>query len=116
LPKVPFATYGLPTGFFTYLEKNKPYVPVKSVLAAVFMRQRGTVIGSRTRLVMLIAHERRPLAFASSSKKFVAALAIVTSSQADSVYLLSPNGSESQELRQTTIMKGVWRQKRLGSL
>jgi hypothetical protein len=44
LPKVPFATSGLPTGFFTCLEKGKPYVPVKSVLAAVFMRQRGTVI------------------------------------------------------------------------
>jgi hypothetical protein len=41
---VPFATYELPTGFFTCLEKGKPYVPVKSVLAAVFMRQRGTVI------------------------------------------------------------------------
>jgi len=39
LPKVPFATYGLPTGFFTCLEKGKPYVPVKSVLAAVFMWQ-----------------------------------------------------------------------------
>jgi hypothetical protein len=44
LPKVPFATYGLPTEFFTCLEKGKLYVPVKSVLAAVFMRQRGTVI------------------------------------------------------------------------
>ena len=44
LPKVLFATYGLPTGFFTCLEKGKPYVPVKAVLAAVIMRQRGTVM------------------------------------------------------------------------
>jgi hypothetical protein len=44
LPKVQFATYGLPTGFFTCSEKGTPSVPVKSVLAAAFIWQRSKVI------------------------------------------------------------------------
>jgi len=44
LPKVPFATYELPAGFFVFSERDKPYLPVKSVLAASFFWQRGMVI------------------------------------------------------------------------
>ncbi len=44
--------------------------------------------GSRTGLVMWMAHERRPLALASSSQEFVVTLVIGTSSQADPVYFL----------------------------
>lgn len=44
LPKVPFAAKTLPKDFFTSSEKGEPYLPVKSVLAAVFLWQRGTVI------------------------------------------------------------------------
>jgi hypothetical protein len=44
LPKVLFATYGLATGFFICSEKGKPYVPVKSVLAAIFMWQRDKIL------------------------------------------------------------------------
>src|SRR6266566_869130 len=46
LPIVQVATYKLPTGFFTCLEKGKPYVPIKSVLAAAFLWQRGKVFGN----------------------------------------------------------------------
>jgi hypothetical protein len=44
LPKVQFAAYRLPTGFFTHSEKGKPYMPVKSVFAATFMMASGNVI------------------------------------------------------------------------
>jgi hypothetical protein len=56
--------------------------PQLAYVALSFVR----IVGSRTGLVMWIAHERRPLALASSYKQFIAALVIVTSSQADSVY------------------------------
>jgi hypothetical protein len=40
----PIYHYGLSTGFFTCSEKGKPYVLVKSVLAAFFIWRRGKVI------------------------------------------------------------------------
>jgi hypothetical protein len=44
LPKVQFATKTLPKDFSACSEKGRPYLPVKSVLTAVFMRQCGKVI------------------------------------------------------------------------
>jgi hypothetical protein len=44
LPKVRFAAKTLPKRFFLFLKKGKPHLPVKSVLAAAFIWQRGTVI------------------------------------------------------------------------
>jgi len=44
VPKVPFATYELPTGFFIFSEKGKSSMPVQSVLAAVFLMANGKVI------------------------------------------------------------------------
>jgi len=43
LPKVLIATYGLPRGFFIFLEKGHPYLHEKSVFALVFMWQRSKV-------------------------------------------------------------------------
>jgi hypothetical protein len=44
LPKVRIAISRLPKRFFVFLEKGRPRMHVKSVLAAVFLGQRGTVI------------------------------------------------------------------------
>jgi hypothetical protein len=44
LPKVPFAIQSLPKDFFVFSERSKPYLPVKSVLAAVFMWQCGRLM------------------------------------------------------------------------
>jgi hypothetical protein len=44
LPKEQFAAKALPKDFSICLETGKPYMPVKSVLAAVFMVASGKVI------------------------------------------------------------------------
>lgn len=54
--------------------------------------------GSRTRLVMWIVHSRKPLALVSSCRGFVVTLAILSSSQAEPVHFLSPNGSKNHNM------------------
>jgi hypothetical protein len=44
LPKVQFAAKTLPKDFSPFSKRSILYLPVKEVLAAVFMRQRGTGI------------------------------------------------------------------------
>jgi len=45
LPKVQFAIQSLPKDFSVFSERDKQYLPVKYVLAAVFMWQSGKVFG-----------------------------------------------------------------------
>ena len=69
------------------------------------------IVGSPIGLVMWIAHERRPLALVSSNKKFVAALVIVTSSQADSVYFFvtKPVGEPMNEAKTRMFRREIAR-------
>jgi len=56
LPKVQIAVKSLPKDFSVFSERSKPYLPVKSVLAAVFIWQCGKVIWQRMLLSVSYQH------------------------------------------------------------
>jgi len=59
LPKVQFATKALPKDFSPFSKRKIPYVPVKWVLAAVFMWQCGKGIWRHILTVRFVLCEKR---------------------------------------------------------